>query len=178
MAASATTSSPRRKRWRLQARDAQLLTRLTGASLAVSFAFVGMVFLLVPGRVLALFNTAGDVLGLPASPTDAFTLYLALAVGYMYVVTVLAVQMTRRPQVTAYPWVLVQAKAASALVCLVLFVAQDHYLVYLANAAVDGTIAALVWMIAVRAPARDDVPLATGRAIASTAAATLRRTAS
>jgi hypothetical protein len=146
-----TTSPQRRGRhWGLDGRDRRLLVRLTGATQAITFLVVGLIFLLIPNRVLAFFNAAGDVVGLPASPTDAFTLYLALAVGYMYVVTLLAVQMARRPQDTAYPWVLVHAKAASALVCLVLFAVQDHYLIYLANAAVDGTIAAFVWMLAVR----------------------------
>ncbi len=68
----------------------------------------------------------------------------------MYVVTLLAWQMARRPRERAYPWLLVQAKAASALLCLVLFVAQDQYFVYAANAAVDGLIAVAVWAIALR----------------------------
>jgi hypothetical protein len=138
------------------------LVRLTGGSLAVSFAVVGFVFLVVPGRVLALFNTAGNLLGMPASPTEAFTLYLALAVAYMYVVTLLAVQMARHPEVTAYPWLLVNAKAASAVVCLILFATQDHYLIYLSNTLIDGAIAASVWAIAVHGAARDDAPALTG----------------
>jgi hypothetical protein len=144
----------------MPASDAEILVRLTGASLAVSFAAVGLVFLVIPGRVLGLFNTLGDAIGLAASPTEAFTLYLALAVAYMYVVTLLAVQMARHPEVTAYAWILVNAKAASALVCLVLFAAQGQYLIYLANAAVDGTIAVLVWLIAVRGLSRDGAPIA------------------
>lgn len=154
------------------------LVRVTGAVLAVTFAAVGLVFLLVPGRVLALFNAAGEPLGLPASPTEAFTLFLALAVAYMYVVTLLAVQMARRPRVTAYPWVLVQAKAASALVCVVLFAAHDQYLVYLANALVDGALAVLVWAIAIRGSARADAADATGSVVEGAAAPRLGRTAS
>lgn len=118
--------------------------------MAVTFAAVGVVFLVVPGEVLALFDRVGDGLGAPASTTEAFTLYLALAVAYMYVVTLLAVQMARRPQVRAYPWLLVQAKAASAVLCLVLFAAQDQYLVYAANALIDGLIAVFVWALALR----------------------------
>jgi len=152
--------------------------RLTGATQAITFAVVGLVFLLIPDRVLALFNAAGDAIGLPASPTDSFTLYLALAVGYMYVVTLLAVQMARRPQDTAYPWVLMHAKAASALVCLVLFAAQDQYLVYLANAAVDGTIAACVWAIAVRGASPAAVTMATGSSVEDPGATHLSRMAS
>lgn len=128
----------------------------TGVALAVTFAVVGIVFLVIPGAVLAAFNWAGRGLGLPQSTTQAFTLYLALAVAYMYLVTVLAWQMARHPEVRAYPWVLVQAKAASALVCIVLFAAQAHYLIYLVNFAVDGAIAVFVWALALRRAPRDE----------------------
>ncbi len=140
------------------------LVRLAGMAMAVTFAAVGVVFLVVPGEVLSLLNTVGDVLGAPVSTTDAFTLYLALAVAYMYLVTLLAVQMARRPQVRAYPWLLVQAKAASAVLCLVLFVAQDQYFVYAANALVDGLIAVCVWALALRgAPEGSPQDAATSR---------------
>jgi hypothetical protein len=133
------------------------LVQTSGAALAATFAVVGVVFLVIPGGVLAAFNWAGRGLGLSQSPTHAFTLYLALAVAYMYVVTVLAWQMARHPAVRAYPWVLVQAKAASALVCIVLFAAQAHYLIYLANFAVDGAIALFVWGLALRRAPRDEL---------------------
>ncbi len=139
------------------------LVQISGVVLAVTFAVVGIVFLVIPGAVLAAFNWTGRGLGLPQSPTQAFTLYLALAVAYMYVVTVLAWQMARHPDVRAYPWVLVQAKAASALVCIVLFAAQAHYLVYLANFAVDGAIAVFVWGLALRQAPRNE-PAAVARA--------------
>jgi hypothetical protein len=173
----AERSSRHGKRWNMD-HPRDRLVRLTGTVLAFTFAAVGAVFLLIPDRVLALFNAVGDVLGLPASPTDAFTLYLALAVAYMYIVTLLAVQTARRPRITAYPWLLVQAKAASALICLVLFIAQDHYLIYLANAVVDGTIAAAVWAIAVRGASHGDALLAMGDEVEDSRATHLRRTAS
>jgi hypothetical protein len=132
------------------------LVRLTGSVLAATFAVVGAAFLIIPGGVLAAFNWAGGPLGLPESATSPFTLYLALAVAYMYVVTVLAWRMGRHPDVRAYPWILVQAKAASALVCLALFAVQDQYLIYLANFAVDGAIAAFVWWVALRTAPPDD----------------------
>ncbi len=130
------------------------LVRVTGLALAATFAVVGVVFLFTPNGVLAAFNWAGRALGLPESPTDAFTLYLALAVAYMYVVMVLAWQMARHPDSRAYPWVLVQAKAASALVCLALFAVQEQHLIYLVNAIVDGGIAAFVWWVALRPSAQ------------------------
>jgi hypothetical protein len=130
------------------------LVRVAGMGMAATFALVGVVFLTIPGDVLAAFNWAGRPFGLPQSPTDAFTLYLALAVAYMYVVTLLAWRMARQPEVRAYAGVLVQAKGASALVCVGLFAVQDQYLVYLVNFAVDGALAAFVWWIALRPAAR------------------------
>ena len=91
------------------------LIRMTGWSLAGTFAVVGVIFLVIPGKVLAAFNWLAGGLGWPESTTQPYTLYLALAVGYMYVVTLLAWQMARHPEVRAFPWMLVQAKAASAL---------------------------------------------------------------
>jgi hypothetical protein len=128
--------------------------RTLGLSLAVTFAVVGLVFLLIPGRVLAAFNWLSRGLGWPQSPTAAFTLYLALAVGYMYVVTVLAWQLWRHPGERIYAWCLVQAKAASAVVCLGLFAVQEHYLVYLANFVVDAAIAAVVSWLCLRPASR------------------------
>jgi hypothetical protein len=142
--------------------------------LAATFALVGVVFLVIPGGVLGAFNWAARPLGLPQSPTAAFTLYLALAVAYMYVVTVLAWQIARHPDVRAYPWVLVQAKAASALVCLALFAVQEQYLIYLANFAVDGAIAVCVWWIALRPAPRGAGVIqgrGTGHAVEPTSAA-------
>lgn len=178
MRGAAAASGHREAPWRVLAGDRQSLVRLLGATLAPTFALVGVVFLLIPGRVLALFNAVGDQLGLPPSPTDAYTLYLTLAIAYMYVVTVLAVQMARHPRATAYPWVLVQAKAASALVCLVLFVAQDQYLIYIANAAVDGAIAVIVWTAAVRGSVRDDESVTSAGGVEATAPARPRQSVS
>jgi hypothetical protein len=100
--------------------------------------------------VLAAFNWLARGIDWPQSTTEAFTLYFALAIGYMYVVTLLAWQMARHPEERIYPWVLVQAKAASALVCIALFALQEQYMIYLANFIVDGAIAALVWWLFVR----------------------------
>lgn len=123
------------------------MIRTAGLVLAATFAIVGLTFLFVPGRVLSAFNWPAGGLGWPSSPTEAFTLYLALAVGYMYVVTLLAWQMARHPQERIYPWVLVQAKAASALLCMGLFALQGHYLIYLVNFVVDAAIATFVWWL-------------------------------
>jgi len=126
------------------------MIRMTGVTLAAAFAVVGVVFLLIPDKVLLAFNRLAEGLAWPTSPTDAHTLFLALAVAYMYVVTVLAWQMARHPQERIYPWVLVQAKLVSALVCIGLFAVQARYPIYLGNFVVDATIAAFVWWLCLR----------------------------
>lgn len=142
------------------------LIRLTGYCLAGTFAVVGMVFLVIPAQVLAAFNWLAEGLGWPTTTTEPHTLFLALSLGYMYVVTLLAWQMARHPEVRTFPWILAQAKGASALICLGLFIFQEQYLLYLANFVVDGAIALLVWWLCLRAravdvaapPSRTDAP--------------------
>lgn len=126
------------------------LISMTGYGLAATFAVVGLVFIAIPGDVLAAFNWLGARLGWPASATEPYTLYLALAVGYMYIVVLLAWQTARHPEIRAYPWLLAQAKGASAVLSLGLFALQDHYLIYLANFVVDGAIALVVWWLCLR----------------------------
>jgi hypothetical protein len=123
---------------------------MAGWSLAGTFAVVGVVFAIIPRMVLEAFNWLARGIGWPESTTEPYALYLALALGYMYVVTVLACQMARHPAERAWPWVLVQAKAASAVVCIALFALQEQYLLYLANFVVDGAIAMLVWLLCLR----------------------------
>jgi hypothetical protein len=130
------------------------LVRMAGLSLAGTFAVVGIIFVAIPGKVLAAFNWLAAGIGWPESTTEPYTLYLALAVAYMYVVMLLAWQMVRHPEVRAYPWVLVQAKTASAVVCIGLFAIQEQYLLYLANFVVDGAIALFVWWLCLRRDAR------------------------
>jgi hypothetical protein len=66
------------------------------------------------------------------------------------VVTLLAWQTARHPEVRWFPWLLVQAKGASALICLGLFALQEQYLIYLANFVVDGGIALIIWWLCLR----------------------------
>jgi hypothetical protein len=137
------------------------LIRMTGFGLAGTFAAVGVVFLAIPDKVLAAFNWLAAGLGWPLSTTEGYTLFLALAAGYMYVVTLLAWKIARHPDERTWPTILVHAKAASAIVCLGLFAIQDHYLLYLANFVVDGAIALFVWRICLP-PASASATAATG----------------
>ena len=126
------------------------LSRTTGLVLAGTFAAVGAIFLVIPGEVLAAFDWLSSGIGLPGAPTGGQAFYPALAVAYMYVVTLLAWMMARRPDERVFPWLLVNAKAASSLLSLALFVIDDQYLIYLANFAVDGVIALFVWWLCLR----------------------------
>jgi hypothetical protein len=139
------------------------LIRMTGYGLAGTFAVVGIIFLAIPEKVLAAFNWLAAGLGWPLSTTDGYTLYLALAVGYMYLVTLLAWKIARDPGERIYPLLLVHAKAASAVICLGLFALQAHYLLYLANFIVDGAIALFVWRLCL-------APANAGDAVGRTAA--------
>ena len=52
--------------------------------------------------------------------------------------------MYKRPDNAYFPQLLAHAKLASAVLSLALFLLQGHYLVFLANAVIDGGIGALV----------------------------------
>ena len=116
------------------------LYRIVAAVLAVSFAVVGLLFLFLPGGVLAFFNTLSAPLGFREAPVTGVPFYLVLASGYMYVVTLLAALMFRHPENTAYSSLLVHAKLASAILSLGFFIGHQPYLIYLVNFLVDGLI--------------------------------------
>ena len=111
------------------------------------FAAVGLIFLVAPGKVLDFFNYFSGSLNLPPAPASGFTFYLILAVGYMYIVTLLAFLMYRNPGNRIYPFLLAQAKLVSSFLSLALFCLQDHYLIYLANFLVDGAIGFFVGLL-------------------------------
>jgi len=112
--------------------------------LVLLFAATGLLFLFIPGQVLAFFNHYSPSLGMPLSPVTGYNFYLILAVGYMYLVTVLAFFMYRHPNNKIYPQLLAHAKIASSVFSLALFLLYAHYLIFLANFLIDGFIGALV----------------------------------
>lgn len=114
--------------------------RLFGLTGTIVFALVGAVFLLIPDRVLIFFNYLSAGLGWPQSPAEGFGFYLILAVGYMYLVTALAYLMYRHPADSSYPFLLSQAKLASGIISLYLFLWHRPYLIYLANCVADSLI--------------------------------------
>jgi hypothetical protein len=112
--------------------------------LMLLFAVTGLLFLAIPDRVLGLFNDFSGMFNMPEAPLTGFNFYLILAVGYMYLVTLLAFLMYRHPENKYFPQLLAHAKIASSLLSLGLFVFHAHYLIYLANFVIDGVIGALV----------------------------------
>jgi hypothetical protein len=113
----------------------------TSLCLSMVFAVVGMIFLFMPNGVFLLFNNMSRQLGFPESPLQDFGLYQVLAVGYMYLVTLLAYFMHRHPENTFFPILLIQGKSASSLISLFLFFFHLPSLLFLTNGIVDGMIA-------------------------------------
>lgn len=125
-------------------------SRVLGYGLAAIFAAVGLVFLVAPGGVIVFFNTLSRPLGMEAAPVSGWSFYLVLAAAYMFVVTLLAWNMARRPENRAYSVLLIQAKLASSLISFGFFAFHGPFLIYLVNGLVDGTIGAVVYQIAGR----------------------------
>jgi len=115
--------------------------------LMILFAATGIIFLSIPDRVLILFNTLSGVLGTQRAPLDGWSFYLILAVGYMYLVSILAFLMYKRPENRYFPLLLTHAKLASSVLSLALFLLHANYLIYLANFVVDGVIGSVVLVL-------------------------------
>lgn len=116
------------------------MARPLSLALAVVFAIVGLVFLLIPRDVLVFFNHFSTYCGLPPSPVQDAGFYLVLAAAYMYLVTLLASLIYRHPAEKWFPLLLAHAKLASSALSLLLFFWHQPYLIYLANCVVDGSI--------------------------------------
>ncbi len=112
--------------------------------LMLLFAITGILFLVLPDKVIAFFNTLSVFPGLLQSPVIDWNFYLILAAGYMYLVTVLAFLMFRHPQNRQFPLLLTHAKLASSILSLVFYLLHAHYLIYLANFIIDGVIGIIV----------------------------------
>ena len=114
------------------------------------FAVTGLLFMLIPDPILTLFNNLSRSLAMPEAPLTGLNYYLILAIGYMYLVTILAFFMYRHPQSRYFPQLLTHAKIASSLLSLALFLLHAHYLIYLANFIIDGFIGAIVMMLYIK----------------------------
>ena len=124
--------------------------RVAGYSLAVAFAVMALLLLVLPAHVLQALNRIGDLLGLPPAPVVGLGYYTAIAVAFMYVLAVLAALVAREPAVRAYATVLVHAEAALAVLSLALFALQDVHFVFLASFSVHALVAVFVYVLCLR----------------------------
>jgi hypothetical protein len=113
------------------------LRKSAALAMAASFAAVGALFLFLPDAVLGFMNGLGGTFGFPPAPVQGVGFYLALAVGYMYIVTVLAVLMFRNPEDRTPGLLLAHAKGASAALSFGLFALHRPYFIFLANGLID-----------------------------------------
>ena len=114
--------------------------KLFSIAAAAIFAAAGIIFLFFPDSALIFFNNISGYFGLPQAPMQGAGFYLILASAYMYFVTLLAYLMYRHPEENIYPLLLAQAKLASSIISLYLFLVQRPYLIYFANFVIDGFI--------------------------------------
>lgn len=120
--------------------------KILSVAFCIIFLIVGLTFLLLPGKVLIFFNTLSRYAGMAPSPVEGIDLYLALAVAYMYLVSLISFLMFRHPQNPHFPLLLAHGKTASSFLSLLLFVAYQPYLVFLVNFVVDGLIGLIAWL--------------------------------
>lgn len=114
--------------------------KLSSLGMMGIFALVGMLFLFSPDAALMFFNGMSGYFGLPQAPVQGAGFFLTLASAYMYFVTLLAFLMYRHPEQKIYPFLLANAKLASSVVSIYLFLAHQPYLIYFANFITDGFI--------------------------------------
>ncbi len=117
--------------------------------LAVIFALVGGVFLILPQETLSFFNTLSRRLGMVEGPAER-SFFGVLAVAYMYVVTFLAWLMYKSPREKIFPLLLGRAKVASSLLSFLMFAVHAPWLIYLVNGVVDGALGIVVLMMYLR----------------------------
>lgn len=120
--------------------------------LALVFAAVGGIFLVLPGETLAFFNGISRRLGLGEGPAGR-SFFGILAAAYMYIVTVLAWLMFRFPEEKIYPRLLANAKLASAALSFLMFAVHAPWLIYLVNGTVDAGLGLVALKMAARAKA-------------------------
>jgi hypothetical protein len=131
--------------------------------LALSFAVVGTLFIVVPDGVLDVISDLGDEIGdFPRAPETTEQLWLALGFAYMVVIT--GICLVVQADVVRYqPLLLVlgAGKAASSLAALGFFVFDQDVFIYLLNFVVDGFlvgVSLLLWSLSGRV---DRVPAPT-----------------
>jgi hypothetical protein len=120
--------------------------------LALVFAAVGVIFLVLPRETLGFFNGISRHWGMIEGPAER-SFFGVLAAAYMYVVTVLAWLMYRFPREKAYPMLLANAKFASSALSFLLFAVHVPWLIYLVNGILDAGLGFVALLMAARAKA-------------------------
>ncbi|MBN2383362.1 hypothetical protein JXQ70_10805 [bacterium] len=111
--------------------------------MCIIFIVVGFIFLFFSESVLVFFNTIASRAGMQQAPIQGIDFYLVLAVGYMYLVSLLAYLMHAHPGNATFPMLLTNAKLASSVMSLAFFIVHRPYPIYLTNCIVDGVIGLL-----------------------------------
>ena len=131
--------------------------------LAVSFAVVGLLYLVVPTPTLNVISDVGEIFGFDSrAPHTQEFMWLSLGFAYMAVIT--GICLIAQADVVRYrPLLLLLAagKAASSLTSLAFFVIQDQVFTYLLGFLVDGSLILLalwLWTLV----GRIDRPFGTG----------------
>jgi choline dehydrogenase-like flavoprotein len=147
--------------------------------LAVCFAVVGLLYLVLPSPSLDFMSNVGEIFGNHTrAPHTQEYLWLSLGFAYMVVITGLCV-IAQADVVRYRPLLLLLAagKAASSLTSLAFFLIQEQAFAYLLGALVDGSlILVALWLYSLIG--RIDRPLAVGGARRPGLGAAERRTLS
>jgi hypothetical protein len=140
----------------MRGESAEKLVVLSLRLLALSFAVVGLLFIVAPNGVGNVISDLGDSLGgFTRAPHTEQQLWLALGFAYMVVIT--GICLVAQADVVRYrPLLLVLAagKTASSLASLGFYLFDQDVFIYLLNFLVDGFLALLalwLWSLAGRA---------------------------
>jgi hypothetical protein len=125
---------------------AERLVVLTLRGLALTFAVVGILFIVTPNGVLGRIDDVGNWIGsFTTAPQSDEKLWLALGFAYMTVITGIAwLVSTDIPRYRPFLLVLAAGKAASSLAAGAFYVFDAHVFIYLLNFIVDGSLVLLV----------------------------------
>ena len=139
----------------MRGESAEKLVVLSLRLLALSFAVVGLLFIVTPNGVGNVISDLGDSLGgFTRAPHTQQQLWLALGFAYMVVIT--GICLVAQADVVRYrPLLLVLAagKTASSLASLGFYLFDQDVFIYLLNFLVDGFLALLalwLWSLAGR----------------------------
>ncbi len=118
--------------------------RYVSLVMSITFSVVGLLFLFMSTDVLIFFNRFSEAFGIQRASLGGEHFYVALAVAYMYIVALLALQMYRNPDNLVFPFLLINAKIASAAVSFLVCFIDKPLLIYLTNGVVDAAIGIFV----------------------------------